>query len=87
MPIITNKIEIVHEILKIMSKIAKTKNTSEKQIVNEFLVRGIEEISEKDEEEIYKEGRGGYFSCSCRIWPKQRKLIKELNDAESGRIG
>lgn len=72
MSIAMKDVKINSTLLKAISEIAKDQNTTENEIINEFILKGIAEIEDGIDIEIVAEEFG----------QTKEELIKELEDAD-----
>jgi predicted DNA-binding protein len=71
MSIAMKDVKIKPDLLKVISKIAKNQHTTENEIINDFIVKGIEEIEDEIDISIIAEEFG----------QTKEELIKELDEA------
>ena len=68
-------------LLEIISKIAENRQIDENDIINDFILKGIIDIGEEEEKEIYKDGIPIEI-VAAEFGQTKEELIEELEEAK-----
>jgi len=75
-------LNIKPNLLKIINDIAKVKQISENAVVNDLITRGIMDLDENEEEELFKDGIDIEL-VAAEFGQTKEELIKELDEARA----